>query len=718
MNLEEQLTKKSYFEQFTSAYKDRQPVQVLGELFFEEQQKEAYDLSYIRFAQGELYFHCMDFETAIYKWESIHNELEPWAKKNMADAYVELGLYAHAEDLYKAIVTDSLILNTEIGLELFSLYIRLRKKEKADQTIKRVVQLNPDYPNVTDLARNFYEENQDWKSAVEVAVNEGKRTESLSWFTQLKGYIDEGRTKSFPPDYFIESLLLLKRLSMTHFEQLLSSLWKRNDDEKEFLLWVKSLNSLFQQIEYDEDEIWYETQDLFQEVFLSLIKGKYLIKEVEKLIPDLLKNWAMIADPPHAALANGAILAWNDYFPTTLEQAVVEHAESYISGEVLGVKNFDERFNLLTEILQWAKNEAIEIDSSLHLEGEPLIGENEDILRRLQAHPEAERGEKLLQLIGSILNNMLSKKKEQEKQLIQNIQWNTDVLSKLRGGIHQIDDWKDGKNNLIKKSFQARKEEIRDSFQSGIPEILKSCSDLISEDSDFKKLSVEINDEMNLRVELYLREKVMPQFQLKFQDWLQEVEQELQESQYFIHELTEGLNQLLEENKLQMECDFQVLNDWKRDMERMTTFVTYEKENIFLRFTPSQFLIKSAGRLLGSIPQNKGFLASQYKKLIENEDFSDAVQLITKKFLQQLELFERTLERDMMLFFENPVSEAKQAVAEMEKEKAQYQKELDELKSHPERFYDPIVLFQIRQRQLEWLDIGSVGQFVKDDKIL
>ncbi|MDQ0157458.1 hypothetical protein [Robertmurraya andreesenii] len=127
MNLEEQLTKKSYFEQFTSAHKDRQPVQVLGELFFEEQQKEAYDLSYIRFAQGEIYFHCMDFETAIYKWESIHNELEPWAKKNMADAYVELGLYAHAEDLYKAIVTDSLILNTEIGLELFSLYIRLRK---------------------------------------------------------------------------------------------------------------------------------------------------------------------------------------------------------------------------------------------------------------------------------------------------------------------------------------------------------------------------------------------------------------------------------------------------------------------------------------------------------------------------------------------------------------------------------------------------------------
>ena len=76
-------------------------------LFFSEQKRELSDLSYIRFAQGEVYFHHRDFESAIFKWENIQNELEPWAKKNMADAYLELELLDTAEDIYKAITTDS-----------------------------------------------------------------------------------------------------------------------------------------------------------------------------------------------------------------------------------------------------------------------------------------------------------------------------------------------------------------------------------------------------------------------------------------------------------------------------------------------------------------------------------------------------------------------------------------------------------------------------------
>ena len=30
--------------------------------------------------------------------------------------------------------------------------------------------MNPDYPNVTKLARTFFEENQDWSSAIELAL--------------------------------------------------------------------------------------------------------------------------------------------------------------------------------------------------------------------------------------------------------------------------------------------------------------------------------------------------------------------------------------------------------------------------------------------------------------------------------------------------------------------------------------------------------------------
>ena len=97
-------------------------------MFFAEQKKELPDLSNFRFAQGEVYFHNNDFEAAIFKWENIQNELEPWAKKNMADAYLELELLETAENIYKSIKTDSLMLNTEVALQLFSFILN---KEKA-----------------------------------------------------------------------------------------------------------------------------------------------------------------------------------------------------------------------------------------------------------------------------------------------------------------------------------------------------------------------------------------------------------------------------------------------------------------------------------------------------------------------------------------------------------------------------------------------------------
>ena len=55
--------------------------QVLGEAYLEEQKKDISDLSAIRFAQGEVYFHYKDYESAIFKWENIRNELGTMGKK-------------------------------------------------------------------------------------------------------------------------------------------------------------------------------------------------------------------------------------------------------------------------------------------------------------------------------------------------------------------------------------------------------------------------------------------------------------------------------------------------------------------------------------------------------------------------------------------------------------------------------------------------------------
>jgi tetratricopeptide (TPR) repeat protein len=135
---ENQLISKQFYEQFLSENAIAHPIRVLGEFYMEEQKKEVPDLAYIRFAQGEVYFHNKDYEAAVFKWENIYNELEPWAKKNMADAFMKLELYQDAEEMYKSISTDSVFLNTEIGLQLFSLYKDQMKLDSAFRVIKKV----------------------------------------------------------------------------------------------------------------------------------------------------------------------------------------------------------------------------------------------------------------------------------------------------------------------------------------------------------------------------------------------------------------------------------------------------------------------------------------------------------------------------------------------------------------------------------------------------
>ncbi|MCM2533971.1 hypothetical protein NDK43_18380 [Neobacillus pocheonensis] len=162
MTLEQQLIEKKYYEMFINEHVEIHPIHVLGDAYQEELQKDMPDLSFIRFAQGEVYFQNKDYEAAIFKWENITNELEPWAKKNIADAYYESGLLSNAEDFYLSIETDQLILNTEVNLQLFSLYIERGKLDAAIAVIKSTIISNPDYPNVTKIARSFFENQQDW----------------------------------------------------------------------------------------------------------------------------------------------------------------------------------------------------------------------------------------------------------------------------------------------------------------------------------------------------------------------------------------------------------------------------------------------------------------------------------------------------------------------------------------------------------------------------
>lgn len=232
MRLEKQLIKKMYYETFLMENETKPTLDVLGQAYVNEEKNEISDGSYIRFAQGEFYYRHQDFESAIFKWEKVSNELAPWAQKNIADAYFELNQLSFAENIYTSITTDNKILMTEIRLQLLSLYIEQNNFESAFGVIKEAVSLNPDYPNVTKIARSFYEEQQDFDSAVELAVNELIRIESYPWFEVLKGYIDKGFTKHISPDYFYDALATLNNVDQVQFTQMVSSLWNSYKNEK------------------------------------------------------------------------------------------------------------------------------------------------------------------------------------------------------------------------------------------------------------------------------------------------------------------------------------------------------------------------------------------------------------------------------------------------------------------------------------------------------
>lgn len=908
MSFENQLIEKTYYETFMKENKTAHPVRVLGEAYLEEQKNELSDLAYIRFAQGEVYYHNKDFEAAIFKWENITNELEPWAKKNTADAYCELGLLPTARDLYRAVQTDNVTLKMEVELQLFSLYIQQGKHEEASKVIKNAVLLHPDYPGITDIARAFFEDLGDYKSAVELAINEAIRTESLQWFEILKSYVEQGSTRAIAPDYFSEVLTVLYGVDEKNFEKLVVSLWHSYRQEDTYFAWLKTVNSLLSSLAIEKRVAWRELSVLHRDTYFELISGQYMIKKLHNYIPKLLANWVRIADSSNAMTAATGVLAWSEVFPSGISSEAVAEAEQLIGTAPVSPDVLDDTLALFDSIMAWASEHDLDVgyrikwmirelmdsearhlliagtagngktsfvnavlgekileepsaavilfrdeedtkitevtdadikevssitdfdhlssprrqplpensfidfrmpspflrqnrlvlmntpglsganhakkellrylpmaDSLLFVldAGSPFTDRERDLLLELRDQepalsihfilnkidriqsekdavklvdetwsrinvyfPEAKvftfssqydkssqlrdlaefvqavfsredsgksRTAKLLFLIRKSIAHLLEKRAEQESELIDSINRSKEMTAKLNGAINQLSDLEQEKTKRIRSSFHSMKEEIRNEMNLVLPDIIRDCSELLSEDSDFGKIHLELNEEMNKRIRVYLQEKILPKFYLSFSSWLDFSKEEFTESQVYLDEMAESFNALYSEDRLKLECDFRVLDDWQRDADRMTSAVHLEKVNILLRLTPSQFILKSAGKIFGAIPQNRLMLYNRYKTFLENEDYTEAVESITDKFFQQFELFENGLGRDIAMFFRNPHGILNQAVEETETEIRENEERLGRMRENPEVFRDPLTLFELKLRQFEWM---------------
>ncbi|WP_335487467.1 dynamin family protein [Bacillus sp. JJ1773] len=894
MTIDEQLIGKSYYKTLVEGKENVHPIKALGELYMEEQRKAISELSFIRFAQGEIYFQNCDYEAAIFKWENINNELEPWAKKNMADAYFKLEIFATAEDLYRSIQTDSEYLKMEVLLQLFSTYVARGKLDFAVEVIKEAVSFNPDYRDVTSIAKAFFEKHQDWKNAIELAVNESIRTGDLAWFDILQSYVEEGKIKKTEPNYFNEALVTLFKADLAKFERLAVSLWNQYRIGDLYFTWVKELNHILLHMEGGSSHSWKELSAVYHVTYFELINGKYLIREISHLIPNHLSNWVKMADSAYSSIAAASALAWSEIFPSSIEHSAINLAEKKVSQEMRDRNGLTDGFELFKSVVSWARKNGIEIGHRFEwmvkelldlqapylliagaagneksgfinqLLGETIIddsisttvmfkddetvgiqeigdeGEREishlsdvsensqtlilykkpapflrekrlafidtpgitglnrfrnEVFQYLQladsllfvlnanhAFTEEElemvvkireqapdlpihfllngvdsnemeqevidsatskvntyfskarvfaysgrdeQLEPLTQFLKSITNHdnleekrtskvqhyirktikfLLERRVEMENGFIESIRWNDEMVTKLTGATNQLRDLEEEKARVMKRSFTKIKDDLKLQLMEDIPELLKGSSELIHEDSDFGKVHVQLNAEMNNRIRHHLDEMIMPSFHKGIHQWINEASDEFTDAQEFLNEMGAGFNDLYEEEKLSLACDFKVLDDWRRDADRMTRGkVHLENINILNRFTPSQFILKSAGRLLGAIQQNKSMLHNKYKQFIENEDYSEVAASVAEQFFQPFELFEKSIDRDVSMFFSPPLTELQEAVKESGSQIEFNKESLKEIRENPELYRDPITLFHLKLIQLEWM---------------
>ncbi|WP_405099864.1 tetratricopeptide repeat protein [Oceanobacillus sp. FSL H7-0719] len=698
MTPENELINKSYYQTIIDKNEKEHPIKILGEMYMEEMKGELPDLSSIRFSQGEVYFLNKDYEAAIYKWQHpLDEEFIPWAQKNIADAHVEMGLLEEAEKFYMDVQTESIALKSEVLLQLFSLYIEQDQLERSVHTIKKAVELNPDYSYVTKVAKTYFEDINDWENAVELAVNEAIRTESVSWFEILEGYAEKGLTSKNEPSYFAGVLAVLLHIDMHRFERLTEVLWSSYKHGDFYIPWLEVMNQLLLNQKVEQSYKWEKVPDLFKETYFDLISGRFLIQDISNLIEDHLTNWLALSSASDSLISSTSILSWNEVFPATLDASLVSRAEHHFVESNANQNGRQEGIELIDSIRSWAEKEGL-------LE---RLNEN---LRPLMAgiNIEVASPAEIRNFIKAMIECLLEQRVESENEIMKEIDWNKELLTELYEMQQQSGDMEIEKVSIMANALDSLKSNLYEKVKNNLPRLLRHCSELVKEDSDFTKLHTVLNEEMNKRITHYMEKNVLYEFNHTILEWIEACEREFQDCQNLFNEYSERINQQYNQEKVVLQGDFGVLNDWKRDMERISRgLLNHEEVNIMLRNNASQLLLKGAGKLLGSM-KNKEMIHNRYKNYIENKDYSEVIEKIMQPFILQLELFEKSIEWDTNRFFSESMEEIHRLMEEVQIDIEKHNNSINMMQDNPEIFRDPLTLFELKLRQYELMNTVEV----------
>lgn len=698
MKTENELISKSYYQTIIDKNEKEHPIKLLGEMYTEEMQGERPDLSTIRFAQGEVYFLNHDYEAAIYKWQHpFDEEFIPWAQKNIADAHMEMGLLEEAEEFYLGVQTESVILKSEVLLQLFALYIEQDQLEKSVETIKKVVELNPDYSYVTKVAKTYFEDTNDWENAVELAVNEAIRTESPSWLEVLQGYGQKGLTSKYEPYYFHEVLVVLLHMDKNRFEDLTEALWNSYRQSDFYLQWLEAINYLLLDQTVEQSYKWEKLPVLFKETYFELISGRFLIRDISNVIQNHLTNWLALSSVSDNLISSTAILSWNELFPSELNAEMIIEAEQHLENAKANPNGRREGIEFLDSIKSWAEKEGLLKKLTEYLQPK-LDGVN----------MEAANPSEIRNLIHVAIEFLLGQRVEVEDKILAEIKSNKELLSELHDIHQQLADMEKEKVSNMMNSLSDLKNKLNENVKNNLPEMLRHCSELIKEDSDFSKLHTELNEEMNKQITHYMEENIMPEFNQVIQKWIEECEEAFQDCQQIFNEFSERMNQPYHKEKIELQGDFRVLNDWQRDLERISRgLLQHDEVNIMLRNNPSQLLLKGAGKLLGSL-KNKEMLYNRYKNYIEQANYGEVTEEVMHPFRLQLELFEKSLEWDVNTFFSDSIEQVQNLLEEVQADIEKQNNSIDMLRDNPEKFLDPITFFELKLRQYELMNTLAI----------